>query len=183
MLASAAMDAAASAGASYADIRIADTPVLSTTLAPGATTPGFGGFGNLHFGIRAIVDGALAFVYGQYPTTALVAASARDAVASARGISKTLSLPTELSPAPVATGEWSVPMVLDPFTVPLQAHADVLAGYIAMARRVKYGDMTSTGISVQWIHETRVFASTEGAMITQHFRRTEFGLGIRATND
>jgi TldD protein len=178
--AAAAVDAARTAGAAYADIRISDQPMLIASIfSSGVYAPSFDVASGFGFGIRAIVDGAMAFTYGNRPDLDLVTAMARSAVESARGLARGRALPTELTPAPVVTGEWETPMEIDPFTVPIQAHWDVLGGYMAMAERVKDGVMSRPTPSIVWDGETRVFASTEGSMLTQRFHRATFNVGVK----
>jgi len=170
-LAACALEAAKAAGATYADVRVASHQWLAIELSPGADQPAVLSDAGFDMGIRAMVDGAMAFVYRHVPNVDAAAAMARNAVASARGFSRVLLHPIELVPAPALTGEWSTPMQIDPFTVPVKEQAAVLGGWQAAAKQVKYGEVSST--KAQWARETRVFASTEGAMLTQQFMRLD----------
>jgi len=168
-LAARALEAAKAAGATYADVRVADQQWLAIGLSAGSDQPDILMAAGFDMGIRVLVDGAMGFVYRHVPNIDAAAAMARDAVASARGFSRVLVHPIELVPAPALTGEWSTPMRIDPFTVPVKEQADVLGAWQAAAEHVKYGRVART--SAGWTRETRVFASTEGALLTQQFVR------------
>jgi len=170
-LATAAVDAAKSAGASYADIRIAERNwmiaedrrvVLETTCT---------------YGVRALVDGKWGFSYGRAPTPEAVVQCAHEAVSSGR-LSAQLSARTrasgaernvpEWTPAPAATGEWRTPIEIDPFQVPVQEHSEFAHALAMVASRLPGVD---GGLEVQWIRETRTFASTVGSLLTQYLCR------------
>jgi TldD protein len=118
-----------------------------------------------------LVDGTWAFAYGTTPTTGAIAKAARDAVAIARGYARIATKRVELAPAPVATGEWSTPMQLDPFAVPLRDQFALLGAYLDASARVL--DAATMGLQFQWRRETRVFASTDGALTTQILRKSD----------
>jgi TldD protein len=170
----AALDAARAAGATYADVRVSDLPHLS--LYAGANGVLFGADGRFEFGIRVIVNGATSFAYGNLPDLDLMTAAAKNAVASARGLAGALALPTELAPAPVVRGEWEASIEVDPFEVPLQAQWDVLGGYASIVGRVKNAEIV--GPSFHWTRETRVFASTDGTLLTQRFHRARIDVAF-----
>ena len=165
-LAQAAIDAAKSAGASFADVRISNRRMFEMTYyfpdQPPYSSIGF----DYSYGIRVRVDGAWAFGYGADPTPDGVAASARNAVATARGFAKVSGAAAEFAAAPVVTGEWTTPVKIDPFSVSPDEHAYMLGAYISAAERVPDGSTFPT--SFFWLKETRVFASSEGSIITQH---------------
>src|SRR5205085_1103872 len=71
------------------------------------------------------------------------------------------------------TGEWATPIELDPFTVPLRDQTALLSAYQAAAMRVWHGSSGLWGTMFHWRRETRVFASTEGALTTQTLYRSE----------
>jgi TldD protein len=165
-LASAAVDAAKRAGASYADIRVAEVHQfqLSYNGVDGQTYLQ----SRFSYGVRVMVDGALAFVHGTIPSIDAVTTSVTNAVATARGYGRLTHRRVELVPAPVATGEWETPIRIDPFTVPLDEQAALLGALAAAVARVRYSEIGHHRI--HWLRETRVFASSEGALTTQTLR-------------
>jgi TldD protein len=165
-LALAAIDAAKSAGAAFADIRIANRRMFQMTYwiptIPPDSSIGF----DYSYGIRVRVDGQWAFGYGADPTPEGVAQSARTAVATARGLAKLSGGARDFAAAPVVTGEWTTPVQIDPFSVSPDEHAYMLGAYMSAAMRVPDGAARPAGF--YWLAETRVFASSEGSLITQH---------------
>jgi len=154
-----AIDAATHAGATFADVRVSDRRQYS----PGG--PGNEGYLSFNFGcgVRVRVGEHEAFAATGDPTPDSVARAARAAVATARALSAVSAPPAPLLPTPPATGEWVSPREIDPFTVSPDEHAFVQSGYTTFGR--KHGVTIGGGIA--WGDETRVFASSDGALITQ----------------
>jgi TldD protein len=165
-LATQAIDAAQHAGASYADIRVAECQRLyliyngleCRTILESHFT----------YGIRVIVDGTWAFVHGTHPSSNAVTASARNAVATARGYARLTKHRVELTRTPAVTGEWATPCAIDPFSVPLEDQAALMSALAQAVVRVRYGDFSSHAFD--WTRELRTFASSEGTLITQTLR-------------
>jgi len=159
-LARTAMDAAMSAGARAADIRIGDQRIF---YADG----GLHGRLEYHcgYGVRAEVDGMMAFVGGADPTPEAVVRAARSAVATARGLAKIVGAQPPLPAVPVVTGEWKATLEIDPFSVAPEDHAFVLTGLTKI--NTISGPTGLAGAAAWWQNETRVFASSEGSLITQ----------------
>jgi TldD protein len=169
-LAASAVDAARQAGASYADVRVAEHYDL--WLWASNFEPVLSWRSTYAHGIRVLVDGAWAFVHGTSPTPDAVTTAARQAVITARGIAKLTAEHVELAPAPVVTGTWESPMQIDPFTVPLRDQAALGSAYWHISRRVR--GCTIEENNFFWTRETRVFASSEGCRTRQVFHRAEF---------
>lgn len=170
-LGTAAMDAARQGGASYADIRVAERHSFSLYLDANNVAPDLEVKSTLSFGIRVIADGGLAFVHGTSPTIDSVTTAAREAMATARGYAKLVTKPVEFLPLPSVTGEWSTPMKVDPFTVPLEDQAALLHAYNGASTRVYHAG--TQGTRFQWTRETRVFAASNGTLLTQQLRYSE----------
>jgi TldD protein len=165
-LAQAAMDAARSAGATYADIRIANRRMLDMMYflhrpdIPPISSLGF----DYSYGVRVRVDGGWAFASGADPTVDGVAGATRKAVGRARDLAKVSGSAPDFVAAPVVTGEWATPVKIDPFSVSPDEHAYMLGAYMEATSRALGAD---TQPSFYWQYETRVFASTEGSLVTQ----------------
>jgi TldD protein len=177
-LAVSAADAAKRAGASYADVRVAERHRLHLDLYTGDIQALVDLDSTVTYGVRVIVDGTWAFVHGSTPSIDAITTSARDAVATARGYAKVTRRRVELVPMPIATGEWETPIQEDPFAVPLQDHAALMGAYDQAALRVRHGELT-TPIALTWIKDTRVFASSDGSLTTQRLHRSEFDVRAR----
>jgi len=167
-LAQAGIDAAKQAGASYADCRVSDWNEFETRqglMIPPECALTF----NYTYGLRVLVDGAWAQVFGADPTPDGIARAARTAVTTARGLSRIAGTPVELVPTPTVHGEWNTPQAIDPFSVSPDEHAQLIGAYKEASQRVPHA---STGeLRFQWGRDTRVFASTDGSLITQCLRR------------
>jgi TldD protein len=166
-LAAAALDAARAAGVSYADVRVSDTQRLRVRQGRwhdiDADTEVIS---NYTYGLRVIVDGTWAFVYGNIASPDAMARSANNAVGMARGYSRLTKHRVELADAPVIEGEWTTPAKVDPFAVPLRDHV-ALIGAIGSAVEHLPDAVLARFPTLAWGRETRVFASTEGTMLTQ----------------
>jgi TldD protein len=159
-----AVDAARSAGAVYADVRIAENHVLRPSNSDVFLEAEF------TFGVRARVDGVWGFAYGRVPTTDAVARCAVEAVSAARMTSRLgrAAATDPWTPPPLATGEWTTPVRIDPFTVPIRQQAErINAAEMAVGRVAgSFG-----GFSIEWTRERRVMAATTGTLVTQQFYR------------
>jgi len=172
-LARTAIEAATQAGAHYADIRVGEQRhFFCTSDFSAQLTITYG------YGLRVAVDGATAFIGGTDPAPERLVRAARAAVATARGLAKisrpnigldTSRLPA-VAPMPEVTGEWHGPVEIDPFSVSPDDHLYAIAGFDKLGEMFR-GPVSFGGVSVTWTAETRVFASSEGSMITQHLAR------------
>jgi TldD protein len=164
-LARSAVEAATRAGAAYADVRVAERHQLRTGwrwMDPPVNQMS----SNFTYGIRVLVDGAWAFVHGSVPETDRITASAADAVAMAKTYVPLVVRRAELVPAPVVTGEWATPFSEDPFAVPLRDHGAMMSSYSQLTARLPIRHVNYEA-SYEWLRETRVFASSEGSLVSQ----------------
>jgi predicted Zn-dependent protease len=115
------------------------------------------------------VGGATAFIGGADPTPERVVAAARSAVATARGLATIAGPGVPLVTSPVVTGEWAAPLEIDPFTVSPDDH------FFGLSALNLVNDASGTGavnlLNITWVAETRVFASSEGSLVTQRLAR------------
>src|SRR5687768_6354548 len=119
-LAMRALDAARSAGATYADFRLAanrsqalGTRERQITFFNDAETYGFG--------VRVIANGAWGFAASRDLNADEVVRVAQQAVAQARANAAARQRPLELAPVErVVDGKWSAPVEIDPFDVPIE---------------------------------------------------------------
>jgi len=164
-----AIDAARSAGAQYADVRVAEQVQLRLN-ADGGMIVNFRLTPQFMYGIRVLVDGAWAFVHGVTPSADRIVTAAHNAVATARVSSRVSPDRIELMSTPVVTGTWETPVRLDPFSVPLGDQAALLTACLEAAGQVRNGTLDAT---FEWKRETRVFASSEGSLVTQILRTSQ----------
>jgi len=160
-----AMDAARQAHADFADIRIGvQRSIVLVEQLPSISYA-------VNYGIRACVDGTWGYQFGDALAPDMIAATARGAVAGSRqyaNINRQLAQrqPLPWVDAPAVTGEWRMPSVIDPFAVPLDDYARVLASITDVAIPIRQS-VALAGTSLGWTTETRVFASTHGSLVTQ----------------
>jgi len=170
------MDVAHDAGISYADIRIAEQHALE----PGAQQTWLSS--QLTYGIRALASGAWGFAYGRGVDPDAVARCAREAVRSAKTAARLSGGGDDperaWTPPPVATGEWRIPVEIDPFTVPLQQQAELNEGVNSLLLNRIPDVRMPGGLSMRWTRETRIFASTAGSQLTQHLMRGKIDGGF-----
>jgi TldD protein len=165
--------AAAARRADYADVRHVRTRQESISTRNGAVDD-VDGAESEGVGIRVRVGGAWGFAATRdIGKTGLEAALSRAlGVAAAQPRAPR----TPLAPEPPARGSWTSTVKTDPFAVPLEEKLETLLEADASMRGDARIAITSAHMAA--MTETRVFASTEGALCEQH--TTETGGGISA---
>lgn len=156
-----AVDAAKSAGATYADVR------LTRRLLDVYTNGQWDAADELvAVGVRALVNGYWGFAASPYWLPDEVTTLARDAVAQAKTYASVGAANTaEWIAAPVASGHWSTPVRIDPFTVTIEEKCDYMAAMMALAERP---DRQRSGrMEMYFTREERAVATSDGAYFTQ----------------
>jgi TldD protein len=182
-LALVAIDAARSAGAEFADVRVsgsqggASTGLIGFDRSQGmrpmqlrAPSVGF----HTDYGIRVIVDDAWGFAGDHALTPDSVGEAARRAVARARANRPRQMRALDLAPVErVEDGRWEPPIEEDPFTMPVRDHYELLLDALAAAEGVR--GVIKGQIGMGWNRWLRVFASSEGSLIVQRLTQGGFG--------
>jgi TldD protein len=189
-LAMRAVDAAMTAGASYADVRL--TYTLSETYTDGefggrqSTTmspndlPNSGFTGGIQYGrtpnmvmgigVRAFVQGYWGFAASPYWTEADAVRLGQDAARQATENARAgKPRPTDLGSVPVVRNARWVQPGIDPFSVSVAEKLDVLRSLLELpGQGLRFVDATfGTGLSLSLWRETRVFASSEESSYSQ----------------
>ena len=175
-LASRALNLAQTLGATYADIRIADTENQSVVVKNG-TVEAISLSANQGFGVRVIVDGAWGFASSarlERNTVDEITALAID-IAQASALVKGGRL--DLGPPEVHVATYQTPVEVDPFQVSLDQKVDLLLACDEAMRRTR-GVAVAEG-NMLFIRKSQLFASTEGSLIEQQI--VETGAGLVAT--
>ena len=175
-LAMCALNAAQLHGASYADIRIVHQETQSILVKNGRVE-GLSHYHNRGFGVRAVVNGAWGFASSStlsLDEAARIAAQAA-AVAHASGLTKGGGV--SLGPPEVHVARYRTAVQTDPFAVPIEDKIALLLAADKEMRRAR-GIAVTEG-NMEFVHESKVFASTEGSYIEQEL--VESGAGIEAT--
>jgi TldD protein len=167
-LADAALNAARSGGATYADVRIGRylnqfVVTRENRVQAIANTESFG------VGIRVIANGSWGFAATNDVTPAGVARTAARAVAVAKANSKIIMEPVQLA-AQQGYGEvnWKTPNVKSVFEVPLKEKIDLLLSVNGAAMS---GGASFVNSAMLAINEQKYFASTDGSYIDQDIHR------------
>ncbi len=159
-LAMRALDAARSAGAGYADVRL--TRTRSQRFLSGA--PAMDGE-RIAVGVRALIDGCWGFAASPDWTMEEMARLGRTAATQAQvnhwGVPHAVQLG---APIPVASGTWTTPHVRDPFAVADEEKMDYIRAAEAYVSTFRYATASS---SIAFTRQERTFASTDGAFCTQ----------------
>ena len=167
-VAEAALAAAKAAGAKFANVRVQlrrDRTVATRedrveTIDVRAS---------LGFNVRALAGDTWGFAASDLMTEEEAGRVGREAVAMARASAPYKERRVELAPEPAHQQSWKTAIKIDPFDVPTE---QIVAKLLAANQRglqtrgVKYAES-----SVHFVHENKLFLSSEGAVIEQdHFR-------------
>ena len=168
-LADAALAAAKTAGATYADIRINRYRnqfifTRDRTVQNIVNTEDYG------FGIRVIVDGTWGFASSSVVTKEEIARVAAQAAGIARANRKVNAEPVRLAPVESFDTTWNTPVKKNPFDMPLQPKLDLLLQINDAALKVQGASFVSA--SMQFVNEQKYFASSEGSHIEQSLFRS-----------
>ena len=173
-----ALDAAKSAGASYADVRISRNrnQAISTRERRVQNLVDNETFG---FGVRVLVDGAWGFAASRDLTRDEVARVARQAVAQARANRTTMVRPVTLAPVtPTPDGSWRSPARIDPFDVPVEEKAALLLAANAAALGVSGARFVNS--QMFFLREEKTLATTDGTYVVQTIFRAQPTLTVTA---
>jgi len=157
-------------GAQYADVRLTTQELEGLSVRNGEVES-VAGSRERGLGVRALCDGAWGFAGTASNDPADWQQAVRDAVSIARA-SATHRKPrgVELAPEPPHRAEWSTPVKIDPFAVPMEDRLELLRLACGRMREVGAVHVAQAGINM-W-REQKQFASTEGARINQEITHT-----------
>ncbi|MET0965955.1 MAG: TldD/PmbA family protein [Nakamurella sp.] len=179
-LADAALSAATSAGASYADFRFerlmtADLTIRDTALQSATDVVSTG------FAVRVIVDGTWGFAASVVPTRDEAAATARQAVAVAQALRGVVAERVERADEPVYRNvEWVSDYHIDPFAV---ATGEKIALLLDRSERLLAADgVAHTSAGLFQVKENKFYADTAGTTTSQQRVRIEPSLTATAVD-
>jgi TldD protein len=164
-----ALNTARTAGASYADIRVARTRTQSintreqqiTNLQDAET------FG---FGIRVLAQGAWGFAASRDLTPAEIDRVARLAVEQAKANRRAMQRPVTLAPTPaVKDGRWRSPIETDPFDISIEDKVGLLLR--ANAEALKVSGARFVNSSLAFVRDEKTYASTDDIFTVQQIYR------------
>jgi len=178
-LAHLAIDAARSAGATYADVRFARNRTQSLFTRE-RRVQGLVDNQTQGFGVRALVNGAWGFAASRELSRDETARVARQAVEQARANALTLVRPVVLAPVTaVPRGEWRTPIEIDPFSVSIE---DKVGALLAANDAALKGGARFVNSSMFFLREEKTFASSDGSYIVQTIYRTQPRVTVTAVS-
>ncbi len=173
-----ALDAAKSAGASYADVRVSSAQSQSVASREDRIT-NMSDSQTFGFGVRVLAGGAWGFAASRDLSRAEVQRVARVAVQQARANRRAMQRPIVLAPVdPVPDGHWAAATRIDPFTIPIEDKAALLLRANAEALKVQGARFVNS--SMFFLKDERTFASTEGTFTVQHLVRSLPSMNVTA---
>jgi TldD protein len=173
-----ALDAAKSAGAEYADVRISQQRNQSISTRE-RRVQGLADNETMGFGVRALVGGAWGFAASRELTNDAVARVAQQAVAQARANRAAQLRPITLAPAPMnQKGTWRSAARVDPFTVSIEDKVALLLAANEAALKVAGAKFVTSGMF--FLKDEKTYANTDGAMVEQTIFRTYPTMSITA---
>ncbi len=174
-----AVEAAVSAGASYADARVIETRIERALVKNGATEALVAGV-DRGLGVRVIADGAWGFAGTCELAEPAIRDAARRAVDLARAAAPTIDEPVRLAPVEPAVAEVAAEFAIDPDDVPVE---DRIALLVACDRLMRAEGVAIASGYVSVLRRDQHFASSEGASIFTERIETGGGLGATAVGE
>lgn len=175
-LATAAVEGALAAGATYADARAQDMADQRVSVLNGEIESISAG-AQLGVGVRALIGSAWGFAATAEPTGTAARAAGTQAAAIARASAMVPGPPLRLADVAVVQTTWSTPVVEDPLAVPLDEKVDLL---VATTRTMLEEDAVALArADLAVVVDDRWFVSSQGHRI--HQRITKTGGGSEAT--
>lgn len=176
-----ALDVAAGAGASYADIRHIHSVNESVSVRQGAVKA-MASSEEQGYGIRALVDGAWGFAAGSGQDPDEVRRIALQAVAIARSSAAVGGHKVVLAETEPVTDTYRTPCRIDPFSVKMEEKVGMLIDADRLVTSQKRPWRIATRLIgeayLSWSRESKRFLSTEGSDILQEI--IECGGGVAA---
>jgi TldD protein len=176
-----ALEAARSAGASYADVRISRNRTQSIFTRE-QRVQGLVDNETYGFGVRVLVDGAWGFAASSTLTPDEVARIARQAAAQAKANRATQLKPIALAPGgpAVPNGTWRSPIKTDPFDITIEEKVALLLSANDAALKVKGARFVNS--SMFFLKEEKTFANTDGTFTVQTIYRAQPNMVITAVS-
>ena len=175
-----ALDAAKSAGAQYADVRISQNRNQSISTRE-RRVQGLVDTTTFGFGVRTLVDGAWGFAASRDLTREEVVRVARQSVAQARANRAALVRPVTLAPpGSTARGTWRADAKVDPFDVAIEEKVALLLSANEAAMKVKGARFVNSGMF--FLREEKTLATSEGGFTTQTLYRALPSMTVTAVS-
>ena len=177
-LAMRALDAAKSAGAEYADVRISQNRNQAIQ-AREHRVQSLSDSETFGFGVRVLVKGAWGFAASRDLSADEMVRVAKQAVAQAQANRAALERPVVLAPVtPTANGTWRGPAEIDPFDVPIEEKVALLLDANAAALKVSGAKFVNSGMF--FLREEKTLATSDGTYVVQTIFRSQPQMTVTA---
>ena len=167
-IANEALNAARSAGASYADVRVGRYRRQQINTRERQVT-GVTDNESYGLGVRVLVAGCWGFAATSTMTRPAAQNAARQAIATARAARAVHRTPVELAPVKPVQGTWMTPVTRDALEVSLEEKIGLLLKTNEAALKVKSVRFATSGLSL--LREIKTLLTSEGTNVTQTFIR------------
>ena len=172
------VDAAKSAGAQYADVRIAENR-SQRIFTREHRVQGLNDSETFGLGVRVLVNGAWGFAAGRELTKDAVLALVKRAVAQAGANRSALVRPVVLAPVTATpNGSWDTPIEIDPFTIPVEDKVALLLTANDAALKVDGAKFVQSGMF--FLRERKTLATSDGTFVTQTIYRAQPTMTVTA---
>ncbi len=175
-----AIDTAKLNGASYADIRIIESWFEDLSTRNG-NVANITKRRTLGFGVRVICNGAWGFASSSTLNRDEIQRVAKLATKIGFAGSTTLNKPVVLAPEGVYVDTWQTPVLIDPFTVPIEEKFDLLFALDTELRKNEL--IKSAYASISLFKERQWMMTSEGSYIDQMIVRTGTYYSATAVKD
>jgi TldD protein len=163
-LANDALNAARSAGAQYADVRVGRYRRQAIATRERQVT-GVSDSESYGLGVRTLVDGCWGFAATSNMTSGGAQQAALDAIVMSKAARAVHRRRVELAPVKPVTGTWITPVRKDPIEVSLEEKIALLLATNEAALKVKNVQFVNS--SVQLLREVKTLVTSEGTNVTQ----------------
>jgi TldD protein len=163
-IASWALDAASTRGASFADVRVISQRSRALTTKNGKVGSASDSE-STGMNVRVLAGGAWGFAASEDLSRASVEATADRAVEIARASAQVKQEDVRLAPEKSVTAEWATPYAIDPFSISVEQNIDLLLQIDSELRSV--AGITLAEANLNFNREEQWFASSEGSEIHQ----------------
>ena len=171
-----ALNVAQLEGARYADIRIVNSRQQTASVKDGHVD-GIGDQDSQGFGVRVLVGDSWGFASSAYLSTAEIDRVTSLAVKIAKASAAVPGERVDLGPPMDRAGQYTTPIQIDPFSIPLEQKLDLLFQTVERMRRNSGVKVAEANVIA--VRHHKVFANTENAFLEQTIY--ECGGAIAAT--
>ena len=159
-----ALNAARTAGASYADVRVGRYR-RQTIATREHQVSGVNDSESYGLGVRTLVNGCWGFAATSAMTRAGAQGAALEAAAMSKAARAVQKRRVELAPVTPVKGTWMTPVTRDPLEVPLEDKIALLLAANDAALKVKNVRFVTSGLAL--LREVKTLVTSEGTSVTQ----------------